>query len=89
MRVEHAIAGVKICRIAKDQFRNTAEGLSDTVMEIACGLHNTCTDRRCGVCADSGAPDAIATPLLIFDRVYSINHTLHHENLHVFSTRHL
>ena len=46
MRVEHAIAGVKISRIAKDQFRNTTEGLSDTVMEIACGLHNLRRLRR-------------------------------------------
>lgn len=46
MRVEHAIAGVKISRIAKDQFRNTAEGLSDAIMEIACGLHNLRRTRR-------------------------------------------
>ena len=46
MRVEHAVAGVKISRIAKDQFRNTAEGLSDVVIEIACGLHNLRRARR-------------------------------------------
>lgn len=46
MRVEHAIAGVKISRIAKDQFRNTADGLSDAVMDIACGLHNLRVARR-------------------------------------------
>ena len=46
MRVEHAIAGVKISRITKDQFRNTTEGLSDTAMEIACGLHNLRRLRR-------------------------------------------
>jgi hypothetical protein len=46
VRVEHSIAGIKISRIAKDQFRNTAEGLSDTVMEIACGLHNLRVARR-------------------------------------------
>lgn len=46
VRVEHSIAGVKICRIAKDPFRNTAEGLSDAVMEIACGLHNLRRARR-------------------------------------------
>jgi hypothetical protein len=46
VRVEHAIAGVKISRIAKDQFRNTAEGLSDTIMVIACGLHNLRVTRR-------------------------------------------
>jgi hypothetical protein len=46
VRIEHAIAGIKISRIAKDQFRNTAEGLSDAVMEIACGLHNLRVNRR-------------------------------------------
>jgi hypothetical protein len=44
--VEHAVAGVKISRIAKDQFRNTAEGLSDVIMAIACGLHNLRRARR-------------------------------------------
>ena len=34
------IAGVKRCRIVKDVFRLTIEGMSDLVMEIACGLHN-------------------------------------------------
>jgi hypothetical protein len=38
--VEHAIAGVKRCRIVKDVLRLTKEGVSDLVMEIACGLHN-------------------------------------------------
>jgi hypothetical protein len=38
--VEHVIAGVKRCRIVKDVFRLTTEGVSDLVMEIACGLHN-------------------------------------------------
>lgn len=46
VRIEHAIAGVKISRIAKDPFRNTAEGLSDLIMEIACGLHNLRRLRR-------------------------------------------
>ena len=40
MVVEHVIAGVKRCRIVKDVFRLTIEGMSDLVMEIACGLHN-------------------------------------------------
>jgi hypothetical protein len=48
VRVEHAIAGVKISRIAKDQFRNTTEGLSDAIMTIACGLHNLRVTRRAG-----------------------------------------
>jgi len=38
--VEHVIAGVKRCRIVKDVLRLTKEGISDQVMEIACGLHN-------------------------------------------------
>jgi len=40
VRVEHALAGVKRSRIVKDTFRNTKDGLSDQVMEVACGLHN-------------------------------------------------
>ena len=38
--VENVIAGVKRCRIIKDVLRLTTDGLSDLVMEIACGLHN-------------------------------------------------
>jgi hypothetical protein len=38
--VEHVIAGVKRCRIVRDVLRLTQEGMSDVVMEIACGLHN-------------------------------------------------
>ena len=40
VRVEHAIAGVKRSRVAKDVFRNKKPGLSDECMEIATGLHN-------------------------------------------------
>jgi hypothetical protein len=40
IEVEHVIAGVKRCRIVKDVLRLTIEGVSDLVMEIACGLHN-------------------------------------------------
>lgn len=40
IQVEHAISGVKRCRIVKDILRHTKEGISDMVMEIACGLHN-------------------------------------------------
>lgn len=40
MVVEHVIGGVKRCRIVKDILRLTREGISDRVMEIACGLHN-------------------------------------------------
>jgi hypothetical protein len=40
VKVEHAIAGVKRCRIVKDVFRLTKQGTSDLVMEIAWGLHN-------------------------------------------------
>ena len=38
--VEHVIAGAKRCRIVKEVLRLTKAGMSDMVMEIACGLHN-------------------------------------------------
>lgn len=38
--VEHAIAGIKRCRILSDVFRNMKQGFSDMVMHVACGLHN-------------------------------------------------
>ena len=38
--VENVIAGVKRCRIVKEVLRLTTDGISDLVMEIACGLHN-------------------------------------------------
>ncbi len=38
--VDNVIAGVKRCRIVKEVLRLTKAGLSDMVMEIACGLHN-------------------------------------------------
>ena len=38
--VENVLAGVKRCRIVKEVLRLTTEGISDLVMEIACGLHN-------------------------------------------------
>ena len=38
--VENIICGVKRCRILKDVFRNHLVGFGDTVIEIACGLHN-------------------------------------------------
>ena len=45
--VEHALAGVKRCRIVKDVLRLTKAGISDQVLEIACGLHNfRCTCRH-------------------------------------------
>jgi hypothetical protein len=34
VRVEHALAGVKRCRIVKEVFRNTKEPLSDLVMVV-------------------------------------------------------
>lgn len=40
IQVEHAISGVKRCRIVKDILRNTLAGFSDRVIEIACALHN-------------------------------------------------
>ncbi len=44
--VEHAIAGVKRCRIVKEVLRLTRDGIADLVMEIACGLHNFRVDCR-------------------------------------------
>ena len=38
--VEHAIAGVKRCRIVADTFRNWRQGMVDQVMLAASGLHN-------------------------------------------------
>ena len=38
--VEHAIAGVKRCRLVADTFRNWREGMVDEVMLAASGLHN-------------------------------------------------
>ena len=38
--VEHAIGGIKKCRIVKDRFRCRKFGFDDLVMFIACGLHN-------------------------------------------------
>jgi hypothetical protein len=40
IEVEHVIAGVKRCRIVKEVLRLRKAGISDVVMEIACGLHN-------------------------------------------------
>ena len=38
--VEHALAGVKRCRIVLDTFRGWRKALVDEVMLAACGLHN-------------------------------------------------
>jgi hypothetical protein len=38
--VENVMAGVKRCRIVKDILRLTKAGISDLIMEMACGLHN-------------------------------------------------
>ena len=40
------LSGVKRNRIVKDTLRNTKEGCSDQVMEIACGLHNIRVQHR-------------------------------------------
>ena len=37
---EHAIGGIKRCRIVKDCFRNWKRDFDDTVMCLAAGLHN-------------------------------------------------
>jgi len=46
VKVEHALAGVKRCRIVKDVFRNTQEGVSDLAIDTACGLHNLRVQNR-------------------------------------------
>ena len=46
VKVEHALAGVKRSRVAKDVLRNTREGFSDSAMEAACGLHNLRVQNR-------------------------------------------
>lgn len=46
VRVEHAIAGIKICRITKDVLRNFKPDFSDVVMTLATGLHNFRRQRR-------------------------------------------
>jgi hypothetical protein len=46
IKVEHAIAGVKRCRIVKDILRLTKTGIADLVMENACALHNLRVDMR-------------------------------------------
>lgn len=38
--VEHAIGGVKKCRIVQERLRCRKFGFDDLVMSIACGLHN-------------------------------------------------
>lgn len=40
VKTEHAIRGIKISRIVSDTYRNYRQNFEDTVMEIACGLHN-------------------------------------------------
>ena len=44
--IEHAISGVKRCRIVKDKFRYRRYGYDDLVMELACGLHNLRSTHR-------------------------------------------
>lgn len=44
--VEHAISGIKRCRVVKDRFRYRRYGYDDLVMELACGLHNFRVEHR-------------------------------------------
>ena len=46
VHVEHVLSGVKRSRIVKDVLRNTKDGVSDAVMEAACGLHNVRDENR-------------------------------------------
>jgi hypothetical protein len=47
--VEHAIRGVKRCRIVKERFRCHNFGFDDLVMFIACGTHNFRTSMKINV----------------------------------------
>ena len=38
--VAHSLSGIKRLRIVKDVLRNTKDGFSDRIMEVACALHN-------------------------------------------------
>ena len=40
VRIEHVLASVKSARIVSDVFRNRLYGRDDTVMLLACALHN-------------------------------------------------
>ena len=40
IRVEHVLSGGKRSRIVSDELRNRKSGFANTVMELACGLHN-------------------------------------------------
>ncbi len=44
--VEHAISGVKRCRIVKDRLRCYKFQFDDLKMELACGLHNLRIDLK-------------------------------------------
>jgi hypothetical protein len=45
VKVEHDIAGVKRCRIIRNQVRLHGWQVRDRIMNIACGLHNLRCDR--------------------------------------------
>ena len=44
--VEHSLGGVKVFRIVSEVLRNFRDGFADTVILIACGLHNFRLDHR-------------------------------------------
>lgn len=46
IQIEHTLSGVKRCRSVKETLRNTKDGFSDLLMEIACALHNFRIDCR-------------------------------------------
>ena len=63
IEVEHVIAGIKRCRIVKETLRLTKDGISDMVMEIACGLHNlrsiSVIPYQISICASSPNADNV------------------------------
>ena len=66
VNVEHALAGVKRSRIVKDVLRNTKDGVSDSAMEAACGLHNL------GVSEPQAATETVAKSLFLIKSLVSL-----------------
>jgi hypothetical protein len=46
--IEHLIAGVKRLRIVKEELRLKVRHIADTLMEVACGMHNFRSRFRAG-----------------------------------------
>lgn len=64
---EHAIAGVKRCRIVKEKIRYFCSAFRDKVWRIACGLHNFRVTRRNVAYANSASLTRARINLDFFD----------------------